>query len=431
MKDKVATLNDNGIINSGINDSQVAVIGGGIIGICIALGLQRSGQQVILIERDLEGNGASYGNAGHIASEQVHPIASLGILKQIPSMLFDPLGPLRIEYRHSVQLMPWFSKLLMSLLPRPYERSCQALRKINHKALPAWEQLLKSENLSYLLHVNGSYLVAEKNTSWTGLKQQIEKFEKVGVAVNAIEQAQLREQLPVLNEAQLGGLFFPDTAHVISPRIVCQALLDRFCQYGGKILHDEVLTAKESETEVTLTLKKQNRPLAFEQVVVSCGIFSAQLVHDLSGVRLPLQAERGYHLMTELPNLGLHAPVTSVDRRFIMTPMQDGLRLAGTVEYTSPKAKPNYQRAYNLLPLANGMLRKSLTRTKDKAWMGLRPTLPDSLPVIDRIGRVAYALGHQHLGLTQAAITSQWITDLMRDKQPETNLADYRLNRFK
>ncbi len=138
----------NSVIGNNANTfaNTVAVVGGGIIGTCIALQLQKSGKQVTLIERDKDCNGASSGNAGHIATEQVHPVASLGILKQIPSMLFDPLGALRIDYRYLPQLMPWFVKLLLALLPKPYQHSCSALQVINGQALAEWQGLLAEEN---------------------------------------------------------------------------------------------------------------------------------------------------------------------------------------------------------------------------------------------------------------------------------------------
>lgn len=437
----------NSVIGNNANTfaNTVAVVGGGIIGTCIALQLQKSGKQVTLIERDKDCNGASSGNAGHIATEQVHPVASLGILKQIPSMLFDPLGALRIDYRYLPQLMPWFVKLLLALLPKPYQHSCSALQVINGQALAEWQGLLAEENLSHLMPVNGSYLVAEKQSSLQNLQQQITGLEKSGVTVDFIEQNQLLNELPILNDKQLGGLFFPETAHVVNPKTVCQSLMAQFCKHGGQLIYDEVVNVQEQETCVDVGLKNSNELLTVDKAVIACGIFSKQLVKQLTNINPPLQAERGYHLMTDLSdpqnsNLTtssstpiieplISAPVSSIDRRFIMTPMEHGLRLAGTVEYSTTHASPNYQRATNLLPLANGMLNQPL-KAIDKPWMGLRPTLPDSLPVIDRRGRIGYAFGHQHLGLTQSAITAKWITDLMNDRQPSVDLSAYRLGRF-
>lgn len=429
MKHNNYTSTNVGVEKNALN-SDIAVIGAGIVGICTALALQKSGKQVVLVEKNTNHDGASYGNAGHIACEQVHPIASLSILKNIPSMLLDPLGPLRIDVRYLPRLTPWFIQLLAALRTRPYQHSCKALQTINQQSLTTWGQLLAEENLSDLLQVNGSYLVAEKTNSLDALLAQIPHYHNAGVAAKAIDQATLQAQLPALNNKQLGGLFFPDTAHVISPQLVCQSLLERFQQRGGRLLHDTVLDITTSETHVDIALQKSHESLRTSQLLISSGIFSASLVKRLSGITPPLQAERGYHLMTGLPHVGLHAPVTSIDRRFIMTPMQHGLRLAGTVEYASPTAQPNYQRAKNLLPLANGMLKHPLQRTADAPWMGLRPTLPDSLPVIDRIGRIGYAFGHQHLGLTQAAVTAQWMTALMNDRVPDTDVSAYRLKRF-
>lgn len=409
--------------------ADVVVIGGGVIGICTALALQKSGKRVILIERDAIAGGASDGNAGHIATEQVYPVASLEILKDIPKMLLNPLGPLHIDCRYLLPLMPWFLKLFNNLRDNPFSASSIALQQINKQSLSAWQQLLEVENLTKLMQVNGCYLVAEKLQSVKTLQDKIVTFNRDGVPAEWLDKDALHTQLPILNNNQLGGLFFPKTAHLIDPKMVCQQLEKRFHEQGGQTIFDDVLTVKDEGDRVTLILH-QHKQMTAKQAVVACGVFSKKLVKSLTGIDVPLQAERGYHLMTEMPAKGLAAPITSFDRRFIMTPMQGGLRLAGTVEYSSVSAKPNYQRATNLLKLANGMLNDPLIRTADKPWMGCRPTLPDSLPVIDRIGNIGYAFGHQHLGLTQAAITGQWMTKLMHEQRIEVNLKPYQLSRF-
>lgn len=414
---------------------EIVVIGGGVIGVCVALALQKSGKQVMLLERDAIASGASGGNAGHIACEQVEPVASFAVLKQIPAMLWNPLGPLRIDYRYTPQLLPWFIQLLWHLREKPYQASSQALQQINQQALSAWESLLAAENLSHLLQKNGSYAVTESKQGEQALKQQLQHLNEVGIPAKWITQADLHQQLPLLTESHCAGLFYPTTAHVVSPKALCEALHQRFSEHGGLTRLSSVHSITEENNAVQIKVAGDAETIECQQTVIATGIASVDLVKQTSGIRVPLQDERGYHLMTSLPQNGehgdLHAPIISMDRRFIMTPMQEGLRLSGMVEYSGKKAAPNWQRAHNFLPLANGMLKKPLVYEDALPWFGRRPTLPDSLPVIDRVGRIAYAFGHQHLGLTQAAVTAQWITQLLHEQAIDANLTPYRLNRFR
>ncbi len=338
------------------------VIGGGIIGVCIALSLQQAGQQVLLIERQAIASGASGGNAGHIGSEQIAPIASLGIVKDLPKMLLDPLGPVRIDFRY--------------------------------------RQLAAAD-----------------------------------IPVQWLNQADLQTRLPLLTDNHRGGLFYPTTAHVICPKSVCEALHARFVAAGGLTHFATVNSIGESENHVHIRIDNDDKPLHSRQAVIATGINSIDLVKQSSGIRVPLKDERGYHLMTQIPKNGEHglldAPVISMDKRFIMTPMQHGLRLSGMVEFSGTKAAPNWRRAHNFLPLANHILKTPLVYNDAEPWFGRRPTLPDSLPVIDRLGRIGYAFGHQHLGLTQAAVTARWITQLMTEQNLSADLQPYRLQRFK
>lgn len=405
------------------------VVGGGVIGTSIALALQESGLKVLLIDPKM-GAGTSYGNAGHIATEQVFPIADFSILKHLPSMLLDPLGPLRLDWRYMLPLMPWMFRLLSNMRAKPFQHIHQALTLINAAALPAWRVWANKWQLNDLIKINGSVLVAEKQDTAIKLQQHGETLNHIGVSNSWLSAAQLRALEPSLAHNQLGALFYPQTGHVVDLEILLMRLHKQFQALGGQILnHTSVLKIEQRGFE-DVCIESTQGFLHAHNVVIACGAYAKDLVKMVSGVNVPLETERGYHLMLPEEMARFSMPVSSADRRFIMTPMTKGLRLAGTVEYAGLHLPPNMQRARNFVPLANPMLHQSLNTEGCTEWMGFRPTIADSLPVIDKKNNCYYAFGHQHLGLTQAAITAEAIKAMHFNLPPPIDCAAFSLNRF-
>ena len=240
------------------------------------------------------------------------------------------------------------------------------------------------------------------------------------------------ETAPQLSENIQGGLFFPSTGHFIDPyRVVCE-LVKAAKNCGVQFIKQQVTGGQMSEAGVSL-VTPQGR-LTARRVVIACGAHSAKLTSALTGKKVPLDTERGYHLMLPTERDRLPFAVTSLERKFIMTPMTDGLRLAGTVEFAGLQAPANMERAWQLHRLSKGLFRRDLSAEGATPWMGFRPSLPDSLPVIDRVcdGKVLLAFGHQHLGLTQAAVTAEMIAQLASAGSTHAlpALAPYRLDRF-
>ena len=197
-----------------MSTGRITVIGGGIIGLSIAAVLQRDGMQVTLLEAKHIGAGASFGNAGHLATEQVYPVADPAVFKHLPRMLLDPLGPLRIDWRYLPNLLPWLTQLAWNMRPSAFETIHQALMKLNQACLPAWNNLVQNFGLQQWVQVQGSFLVCEKPASVQGLQQHGSKLNGLGVNNSWVDAAALQAREPALNSNQLGGLFFPDTGHV-------------------------------------------------------------------------------------------------------------------------------------------------------------------------------------------------------------------------
>ena len=410
-------------------ETDIAVVGAGIVGVACALQLARQGRRVLLIDRQEPGMGASYGNAGHLATEQVFPIADLSILKRLPRMLLDPMGPLRLDWKYLPKAMPWFTRLLLNLRPAPFQRSVAGIRALNEGSLGAWQRLLGSIGRSELFKEDGSLLVFERPESRQALQALQARMQQQNVAVDFWSAESVREAAPQLNPALLGGLFFPRTGHFIDPyRVVC-ALFEAARASGVRFVQARVAGGQLHGNGVSLA--SDQGTFQARQVLLSCGAHSAQLTAALTGKHVPLDTERGYHLMLPQEQQRLPFAVTSLERKFIMTPMADGLRLAGTVEFAGLDAPPSMQRAWQLHRLSKGLFQQELSVEGATPWMGFRPSLPDSLPVIDRVcdGRVLLAFGHQHLGLTQAAVTAEWVGRMAEQSAgPET--AAYRLDRF-
>lgn len=409
------------------------IVGAGIIGITIALTLQEKGCKVLLIDKDELGRGASWGNAGHIATEQVYPVADPSVLTKLPEMLFNPLGPLRLDWRYLPQLTPWAIKLLKNMRAKPFSHIHAQLQILNAAALPAWEQLRQRWHLNQWVKIRGSLLIAEKETTLTTLKKHGDYLNSINVPNRLLKQKALNEMEPALSDTQMGGLYFPDTGHVLNLEKVMRHLIDEFQHLGGEVLaHCEVkkITRTTDNSNIQFFLTTDKGTLNSEYVVLSTGAFSKPFAKDLSGINVPLETERGYHLMLPHEMARLSIPISSADRKFIMTPMEEGLRLAGTVEYGGLKLPANMQRAQNFIPLANPMLKEPLDHREQRPWMGFRPTISDSLPIIDKDQNCYYAFGHQHLGLTHAALTAQMISAMHFNEPTAIDRSSFSINRF-
>lgn len=409
--------------------ADIVVVGAGIIGVACALQLARQGRRVVVLDPQAPGMGASYGNAGHLATEQVFPIADLSILKRLPAMLLDPMGPLRLDWAYLPRALPWFIRLLLNLRPARYQRTVAGLRALNEGSLGAWQRLLQSIGQAPLLREDGSLLVYERAESRAALDAVQQRMRQQGVAVGFWSGDAVRKAAPQLSDAIQGGLFFPATGHFLDPYTVVGELVNAAKAEGVQFLQQRVLDGRLEGSGVSLTTDQG--VLTAQQVLIACGAHSAKLTAALTGKQVPLDTERGYHLMLPHEQQRLPFAVTSLERKFIMTPMTGGLRLAGTVEFAGLDRPANMQRAWQLHRLSKGLFQHDLSDSEATPWMGFRPSLPDSLPIIDRVceGKVLLAFGHQHLGLTQAAVTAERVGQLVAGEQvPQLHL--YRLERF-
>ncbi|VVN14675.1 D-amino acid dehydrogenase 1 [Pseudomonas fluorescens] len=412
----------------------IAVVGAGIIGVACALRLARQGLRVVVIDQQQPGHGASFGNAGHLATEQVFPIADASILKRLPAMLLDPMGPLRLDWKYLPRALPWFTRLLMNLRPAPFQNTVAGLRALNESSLQAWQRLLADIQRPDLLKIDGSLLVFERPKSRQAIQALQTRLHQQQVPVDYWQSGAIRETAPQLSEQIQGGLFFPRTGHFIDPyRVVCE-LVEAAKASGVSFVQQQVQGGHVQEHGVALITG--NGALTASRVLIACGAHSAKLTAALTGKKVPLDTERGYHLMLPQEHDRLPFPVTSLERKFIMTPMAEGLRLAGTVEFAGLEKPPSMERAWQLHRLSQGLFRKDLSAEAATPWMGFRPSLPDSLPVIDQVceGKVLLAFGHQHLGLTQAAVTAEMVVRMAGAGTipafglPKTD--SYRLTRF-
>ncbi|MGY2318038.1 FAD-dependent oxidoreductase [Pseudomonas sp. SDO5522_S412] len=411
----------------------IAVVGAGIIGVACALQLARQGRRVVIIDQQEPGHGASFGNAGHLATEQVFPIADASILTRLPAMLMDPMGPLRLDWKYLPRALPWFTRLLLNLRPAPFQRTVAGIRALNEGSLGAWHRLLGSIERPHLMREDGSLLVFERAESRQAIDALQARMSQQEVPVDHWHASVVQDAAPQLSEGIQGGLFFPRTGHFLDPYGVVCELMEAAKASGVQFLKRQVVGGKLDEHSVSL--RTDQGTVAARQVLIACGAHSASLTGALTGKKVPLDTERGYHLMLPHEHGRLPFAVTSLERKFIMTPMDGGLRLAGTVEFAGLDRPPNMERAWQLHRLSQGLFRRDLSAEDATPWMGFRPSLPDSLPIIDKVceGKVLLAFGHQHLGLTQAAVTAELIARLASPAAASNGLPalePYRLDRF-
>jgi len=408
----------------------VGIVGAGIVGICSALYLQKAGYQVTLIDGNGISQGCSKGNAGHFATEQVFPLADRALLPQLPKMLLDPIGPFRIKLSYMFKAIPWFIKFLFNMTKHKVHAHTKALKSLNQLSLKAYEPLLQDAGLSHLLTKEGSLLTFEKVKD-AEINKLVDDFKAQDINLELLNKEQLEQLEPNLSPNIKSAILFKDVAHTCDPELLGFELTKHFLKSGGEFIQEHTESILPHAIGVEVKFKGQSK--RFNKVVVAAGAWSKKIIEPL-GYKVPLVAERGYHLMLNQPDM-LRRPVASADRKFIMTPMSSGLRLAGTVEFAGLETKMDERRADILYPHAKQLLPtlKEQKTTIDDKWMGCRPSLPDSLPVIGLAPNhkhLYFAFGHQHLGLTQGAITGQIISELIGNKTTAVDTAPFDIRRF-
>jgi D-amino-acid dehydrogenase len=410
--------------------ARVAVIGAGVIGTAVAFRLTGEGYRVSLIDPRPPGTECSSGNAGHIMPYAVAPVALPGAIGRVPQWLADPLAPFTIRWSYLPQLAPWLARFLAASLPERVEAISAALAAICAEALPSMDTLLGEAGARDLLARQGLLYVFESDTAWAGAAAEIALMRRHGVRFEEIGPGALREIEPALGPTVGRALLMPDNGHLLSPAGMVARLAEAFVARGGEVVADEVhdiVLGPDGPTAIVLDGGER----ACDAVVLAAGARSRPLAERL-GAAVPLDTERGYHVMLPRPGLELRMPFVSADGGLHATPMADGIRLAGTVELGGLEAPPNPARADRLLEVGRRLL-PGLADAGATRWMGFRPSMPDSLPVIGlspKVPRAALVFGHGHLGMTLSAVTARLVADLATGRAPSIDPAPYRPGRF-
>jgi glycine/D-amino acid oxidase-like deaminating enzyme len=407
----------------------IAVVGAGIVGLAIAVRLRREGYRVSLFDPAEPGSQTSSGNAGLIMTAQISPLSSPGLWRKVPGMLTDKEGPLVMRWQHFPRLTPWFLRFLNNSRWSRYEAIAEALTPLVTRSLDSWLALVGPHEGSRLFRRDGVLYVFRHKKNFIAGQKELEFRRRYGVPGEVIPPEELRQMEPALAPDLAGGVLYPETGHCTDPLSLSASLISAFRQGGGEVRRVEVKELSPSSQGVLVTTSEGE--MKFDEVVVAAGIWSPKLVKRF-GVRPMLAAERGYHLMLTHPNISLRRPVTAGDDRFVITPMTRGIRLAGTAEFASVNAPPDWRRSDILLGMAQRLFPEIDGEATATKWMGARPSTPDSLPIIGRTPknfRVICAFGHSHLGLTLGAVTAEMVSDIVGDR-PSQGIEPLRPDRF-
>lgn len=406
------------------------VIGAGIIGTALAHELQKRGRDVTLIDRDSPGRGASFGNMASIAVTEFMPASRPAIWRQIPGWMLDPEGPVRVRPAYMPRLLPWFLRFIAASRPARLAALEGQGAALCARALDDTQALLADLGLSDHLSDQGCLSLYTDQAEFRADRDHVAILDRFGMAYDVLTGAEARALEPELSPAIGMALRLPQNRSIRDPHGLVLALADRFAALGGRIARGEVAGFTRS-TGISAVLLTDGRQIAADEVVIAAGAYSGRLSASL-GEKIPMETERGYHTQIMAPGITMQHSIIWPARAFMVTPTAGGIRVGGTVEMAGLDAAPDYRRAK--ITVKRAMTALPNLRCQDfTEWMGHRPALPDTVPILSASARtkgVFYATGHGHLGLTQAATTARLMGDLITGVKPALDLAPYRVNRF-
>ena len=408
----------------------ITVIGAGVVGMATASYLLRDGHKVTVVDQGVPGEYCSFGNAGILSPGSCVPFAMPGTLAKVPKYLLDAQGPLSIKPSYALRALPWLLRFIAAGSRSRIDPIADALRALLKQTFDAWTPLAQWAGVPDLLRRNGYLVVYESEQALRGDALAWKIRRDRGVICEELDALRIREMEPALRGIYQAGMFLPEQGFVANPLRLTQALAAQFERDGGHLLRRKVLDIEIGAHGPQALLTDAGR-MPVETLVICAGVHSNEFSAKL-GSDVPLESQRGYHVHYEQPTVTLQRPVMSGEGKFFATPMEHGLRVAGAVEFAGTTAPPNAARTVALRLQADRML-PELSGSATTEWMGHRPCMPDSLPVIGPSPRFAnsyFAFGHGHVGLCGGAPTGRLIAELIAGRKPNIDIAPFRADRF-
>ncbi|GGF20988.1 cytochrome c4 [Aliidongia dinghuensis] len=407
---------------------EVAVVGAGIIGLAIAWRLAAEGREVLLIDAETCPLPASAGNAGTIAAYNNAPVGSPGVLRSLPHLLTHADSPFTMRWAGLPALTPWLLRFLRECLPARARANAAALASLLHDSLEAWHELADATGTADLLRRNGALYVFPSEAAFAGAAWPREQRAAAGIRQQIVGPREITALEPALQAPTGPGIFFPEATHIVEPAELLRRLRLAVTSAGVRLVTGRVDRLERGAPSILLA--GPGLAVEADRVVIAAGAWSRTLARQ-AGDAVPLDTERGYHVEYALATPPFSRPVCPIQFGVYVTPMAGRLRAAGTVELGGLARPPDPRRPALLDRAARSLLPDLPPPTSH--WMGFRPSLPDSLPVIGRARgepRVVHAFGHGHLGLTLAAVTARHVADLLSDREPAAVLRAFSPQRF-
>ncbi len=410
------------------NKLKVGIVGAGIQGISNALFLQKKGFEVTIFDRENPGSpAASYGNAGHFSPYASLSLNRTDILLDVPAMLMSSTGPLALKWNYVPKMIPWFMKFILNTSKNKMMHTAKNMHQILDLALPAYDELFDEINIDGLVENKGIlYIWNDQDLKSRELEINVRK--ELGVKQQLVNKKEIHDLEPNIKPFYHAGVYYPYARHARNPKKILLKFFDLFLKKGGEFKKLDI-RGMEFKDERPI-IKSESEKFSFDRVVIACGAFSKKLTDNLDE-KIPLDTERGYHVHFKDCDHLLQRPVIFSNRGFGITPMEQGLRVVGTVEFGGLKNPLSKSRIKNLINNAKYML-GDLPDHEDE-WLGFRPTLPDFLPVMGpskNYKNVFYCFGHHHLGWTLGPISGKIVSGMIARENTNLNLSPYSSSRF-
>ena len=406
----------------------IAVVGAGIVGICSAYFLKKSGFNVTLIDREDPGTMTSFGHACSFADYANVPVNYPGLIWDIPKMLLRKDGPLAVDFFYILKNLPWAFSFLQNCKKEKVNEIASSLTNLLKHSQLSYDEIFKDINVK-------EYINHEENLYLFDTKKSFEDYEYANVIrknnkvkVRNLTKDEVKKLEPNIANVYYAGQIFTGSRHTTNPLAISTKIFEKFLELGGTYIKQNVKNLIQKENFIELSL--DNKKIIFDKIIISAGAWSNQIANML-GDKFPLDTERGYHILFETNEKLINRPVAWSESGFYLIQIHDGIRAAGTVEIAGLKKSPNKKR----IEMIERQSRKVLPQLGNvkSTWMGRRPTLPDSLPIIGKSqqnSNVIYAFGHQHIGWTLGAVTGKIIDSLSRDQIPNIDISAYSPTRF-